>query len=76
MPIYEYECDVCHHKFEKKQKFDDKPLTECPKCQGEVRRVLHPNPVIFKGGGFYVTENRKGEAGPVPGSEGSPSKDK
>ena len=62
MPIYEYECSLCYFKFEKKQRFDAKPLTTCPKCQGEARRVFHPTPVIFKGSGFYITDNRKGGA--------------
>ncbi len=63
MPIYEYECSLCHFKFERKQGFDDEPLTTCPKCQGGARRVFHPTPVIFKGSGFYITDNRKGGAG-------------
>jgi len=58
MPNYEYECEACHYRFEKKQGFHDKPLAECPKCGGRLRRVIHPAPVIFKGSGFYVTENR------------------
>jgi len=59
VPIYEYECDSCHLRFEVKQGFNDKPVTTCPKCQGHVRRVFHPAPIIFKGSGFYVTDNRK-----------------
>ncbi len=59
MPTYEYECDVCHHRFEKKQNFDAKPIAKCPQCGGRLRRVFHPAPVIFKGSGFYITDNRK-----------------
>jgi len=59
VPIYEYECDSCNFRFEKKQRFDAKPETACPKCQGLAHRVFHPAPVIFKGSGFYVTDNRK-----------------
>jgi len=76
MPIYEYECDLCRFRFEKKQKFDDEPLTECPKCQGEVRRVFHSSPVIFKGSGFYITDSRKDSMGPVKDEGGAPDKDK
>ena len=75
MPIYEYECGLCHFKFEKKQRFDAKPLTICPKCQGEVQRVLHPTPIIFKGSGFYITDNRKGGAS-EEAKEGMPDKGK
>lgn len=60
MPIYEYECTNCRFCFERKQRFDDEPITTCPRCQGKAHRVLHSVPVIFKGSGFYVTDNRKG----------------
>ena len=62
MPIYEYECGVCHFHFERKQGFDEEPVAACPECQGQARRVIHPSPVIFKGSGFYTTDNRKGSA--------------
>jgi putative FmdB family regulatory protein len=57
MPIYEYECGSCHHRFDLKQGFHDKPQAECPKCKKEARRVFHPAPIIFKGSGFYVTDH-------------------
>ena len=62
MPIYEYECSVCHSHFERKQRFDEEPVAICPKCQGKARRILHSIPVFFKGSGFYTTDNRKGSA--------------
>lgn len=58
MPIYEYECGLCQFRFERKQRFDEEPIAICPKCQGKARRVLHSVPVIFKGSGFYTTDNR------------------
>ena len=61
MPIYEYECSNCHFHFERKQGFDEEPVAVCPKCQGKARRVICSIPVIFKGSGFYVTDNRKAE---------------
>ncbi len=60
MPIYEYECGVCQCRFERKQRFDEEPVAICPKCQGKARRVIHSVPIIFKGSGFYTTDNRKG----------------
>ena len=60
MPIYEYECSVCHFHFERRQRFDDEPVDMCPNCQGKARRVIHSVPIIFKGSGFYITDSRKG----------------
>ncbi len=81
MPIYEYECGLCNFKFERKQGFDDEALAICPKCQGEVQRVFHPTPVIFKGSGFYITDNRKDSTsekaeGGTPAEGGMPAEDK
>ena len=59
MPIYEYECVKCKHRFDKKQSFHDDPVAECPKCNESARRVFHPTPIIFKGSGFYVTDHPK-----------------
>lgn len=59
MPIYEYECSHCYFRFERKQRFDEEPVAVCPKCQGKARRVLHSTPIIFKGNGFYITDNRR-----------------
>jgi putative FmdB family regulatory protein len=66
MPIYEYECSHCQHRFEVKQGFKDKPQAKCPKCNETARRVFHPTPIIFKGSGFYVTDHRPSESGAKP----------
>jgi putative FmdB family regulatory protein len=59
MPIYLYECDQCGIRFEKLQRMSADPLTECPECDGHIHRVIQPVGIIFKGSGFYVTDNRK-----------------
>jgi putative FmdB family regulatory protein len=59
MPLYEYECDSCGHRFEVIQKFSDSPLTECPKCQGPVRKLPSSPAIQFKGSGFYITDYAK-----------------
>ena len=70
MPIYEYECGDCSKNFERKQRFDEEPVAICPKCRGKARRVINSVPIIFKGGGFYVTDHRKGsDTGREPTSE-------
>ncbi len=62
MPIYLYQCDSCGVRFEKMQRISDDPLTECPECDGHVHRVIQPVGIIFKGSGFYVTDNRSGSS--------------
>ena len=59
MPIYLYECGSCGVRFERMQRFSEEPLTECPECDGHVHRVIQPVGVIFKGSGFYITDNRQ-----------------
>jgi putative FmdB family regulatory protein len=60
MPIYQYHCAKCNFKFELRQSFSDESIVACPKCQNGAQRCFSPVPVIFKGSGFYVTDNRKG----------------
>ena len=74
MPVYEYQCKNCGQRFEKIQPVTSDPLTECLLCgQGPIRRVLHPVGVIFKGSGWYVTDNRS--SGRSGSSSGSKSED-
>ncbi|HET9017350.1 MAG TPA: FmdB family zinc ribbon protein [Thermomicrobiaceae bacterium] len=75
MPIYEYACETCGHRFERRQRFSDEPVAECPECGSSVRRVLHPAGVIFKGSGWYVTDSRKPSGGESSGDK-SASTDK
>ncbi|MGB3713984.1 MAG: FmdB family zinc ribbon protein [Candidatus Promineifilaceae bacterium] len=60
MPIYAYKCKNCDYHFDVRQRFSDDTLTGCPRCEGQVRRVISPVGVVFKGSGFYVTDNRYG----------------
>lgn len=56
MPIYEYECERCQHRFEVMQRFSDRPLKKCEKCGGPVRKLLSAPGLLFKGSGWYVTD--------------------
>jgi putative FmdB family regulatory protein len=56
MPIYEYECKKCGHRFEVIQKFSDKPRKRCPECRGALERLISPPAIRFKGTGWYVTD--------------------
>jgi putative FmdB family regulatory protein len=56
VPLYEYQCKKCKHKFEKIQKFSDRPIKKCPQCGSPVEKVQHAPNVQFKGSGWYVTD--------------------
>lgn len=56
MPIYDYQCEACQHRFELRQGFDAESVAACPFCQGSARRKISPVGVIFKGSGWYVTD--------------------
>jgi len=60
MPTYAYECKTCGHGFEVFQDMSDSPLSECPECGREIRRIINGGTgVIFKGSGFYVNDSKK-----------------
>ena len=75
MPTYQYQCETCGIMFERKQHFTDEPLKRCPECDGEVHRVIHPVGIIFKGSGFYVTDNRKASSSTLPPKRDESNKD-
>ena len=54
MPVYEYQCQACSNQFELRQKFSDEPAKECPKCGGEVRKLISNTAFALKGGGWYA----------------------
>jgi putative FmdB family regulatory protein len=59
MPLYEYECKKCHHRFERIQKFSDSHMKKCPDCGGTVEQTISAPAVQFKGSGWYVTDYAK-----------------
>ncbi|UWZ55380.1 FmdB family transcriptional regulator [Dactylosporangium aurantiacum] len=58
MPTYQYACTACGHQLEAVQSFTDDALTECPQCQGRLRKQFSAVGVVFKGSGFYRTDSR------------------
>lgn len=58
MPTYSYACTECDNRFDAVQAFSDDALTECPKCQGRLRKLFGSVGVVFKGSGFYRTDSR------------------
>jgi putative FmdB family regulatory protein len=77
MPIYEYACTACGERTEAKQGFDDPPLETCPICGGKLRKLYSPVGIVFKGSGFYSTDqkgSRPGDSKPTT-SEGDKKSD-
>ena len=63
MPLYEYECFVCGHHFDRIRRLADTSEVSCPDCGGAVRRLLSAPALQFKGSGWYVTDYGKGSGG-------------
>jgi len=63
VPLYEYECQKCSHRFERIVKFSDAPLKKCPECGGKVEQLISAPAVQFKGSGWYVTDYANKGAG-------------
>ena len=68
MPLYEYECKKCHHRFERIQKFSDRHATKCPECGGPIEQMISAPAVQFKGSGWYVTDYAKKSSAPASDS--------
>ena len=58
MPVYEYLCSACVNRYEKREGFSAPARQKCPKCGKAANRVLQAPPIVFKGSGFYATDNR------------------
>ena len=72
MPTYAYACTACDHRFEIFQSFSEDSLTQCPQCEGRLRKLFNAVGVVFKGNGFYRTDSRKASSS-VPASSSSGS---
>ena len=81
MPLYEYQCDPCGHRFEVIQKYSDDPIAVCPKCGGTVQKLLSSPAIQFKGSGWYITDYARAgksdsaNAGSGKNDSGAPSSD-
>lgn len=77
MPTYQYRCTACGNDLEVVQRFTDDALTECPECNGQLRKVYNAVGVVFKGSGFYKTDSRSpSESGGSSASGDKSSADK
>jgi len=78
MPTYQYRCTSCGTDLEAVQKFTDPALTDCPECDGDLRKVFSAVGVVFKGSGFYATDSRSTKsatstAAPAPAADAKPA---
>ena len=71
MPLYEYQCQKCGHRFERIQRFSDPLVKKCPECGGKVEQLISAPAVQFKGSGWYVTDYAKKSGTPPSGKNGS-----
>lgn len=70
MPIYEYQCRECNRRLEALQRLSEPPLTTCPECGGELKKLFSAPAFQFKGGGWYVTDYaRKKDGGEAAGEK-------
>ncbi len=76
MPIYEYKCKKCGHRFERIQKFSDPHIKKCPDCGGPVEQVISAPAVQFKGSGWYVTDYAKKPAASSSGDSAAKKEEK
>jgi putative FmdB family regulatory protein len=74
MPIYEYQCKQCHERQEVIGKFTDPPMTECPSCGGEMKKLMSSPAIQFKGSGFYKTDYASPSASSSPKGDQGDSK--
>ncbi|MES4886785.1 FmdB family zinc ribbon protein [Streptomyces sp. NPDC096012] len=75
MPTYQYQCTECGEGLEAVQKFTDDALTECPRCEGRLKKVFSAVGIVFKGSGFYRNDSRGSSSSSSPASKPSSSSD-
>ncbi|MER5477030.1 FmdB family zinc ribbon protein [Streptomyces sp. NPDC002734] len=73
MPTYQYQCTACGEGLEAVQKFTDDALTECPNCQGRLKKVFSAVGIVFKGSGFYRNDSRGSSSSSSPAAKSGSS---
>ncbi|WP_243422674.1 FmdB family zinc ribbon protein [Micromonospora globispora] len=74
VPTYQYACTACGHQLEAVQSFSDEPLTECPACEGRLRKLFNSVGIVFKGSGFYRTDSRSSGSDTATSTASKPEK--
>jgi putative FmdB family regulatory protein len=73
VPTYQYQCTECGEGLEAVQKFTDDALTECPSCNGRLKKVFSAVGIVFKGSGFYRNDSRGSSSSSSPAKSSSSS---
>ena len=74
MPVYEYECEKCGHRFDVEHGINEQTKKKCPECRGKIRKCFSAVGIVFKGSGFYVNDNKGKKAGVKPACASCESK--
>jgi|SRR5207253_2357784 len=74
MPIYGYRCKSCGHEFEVLQKMSDSPFQICPKCAGQLTKIVYAAGIVYKGSGYYTTDYKGGSKESETGASNGTSK--
>ena len=74
MPLYDYQCKKCTNIFEFEHAIGEEPKVKCPDCDGASKKLISRVGVVFKGSGFYATDNRKSSGGNGSTAKDEPSK--
>ena len=72
MPVFDYQCRKCKHIFEREHPLGEDPRVKCPICRGPAKKLISNVGVVFKGSGFYCTDNRKNDGGNGSSLNGTP----
>ena len=76
MPTYEYKCNDCEHQFEELQSINADALIDCPECDGTIKRIISGGAgFVFKGSGYYITENRSEKYKEAAKKDSAPKKE-
>src|SRR2546430_17597800 len=74
MPIYGYRCRSCGHEFEVLQKMSDSPFQTCPKCAGQLTKIVYAAGIVYKGSGYYSTDYKAASKGSEAGASNGTSR--
>jgi putative FmdB family regulatory protein len=70
MPIYDYQCQSCGHRVEVMHGVNDQGPGACDRCGGQMRKLLSPPAIVFRGSGWAKKDARAAKPGAAKASSG------